>query len=293
MPVLGVVLVAVALAAGSPNADKSTEHALYVAAVEQAKGHLLASREVYRRGQRVRTSVHASHPIQELGYRLWRPVTKVDPDLGARLQTALKEPGNALQAGVPASAYDKLVDQTLALLDRGVARVVPAECSADPNLHARVVHGLLAGIEEEYGEAIADGRVVLEIEYQDAWGFFQRLRARWAALRTALERSPGDLVSIVEREMAVLGRTFRTIDTPSSPVPVERVTATLNAIVCACSAQHAIAMWWMSDRAMTWSTLASAGVHAAGLAVVSSSPATTPSSARTGCWLCRYLGSSR
>lgn len=233
MPVLGVVLMAVALGVGSPSADKSTEHADYVAAVEQARGHLLASREVYRRGQRVRTSVHASHPIQELGYRLWRPVTKVDPDLGARLQTALKEPGNALQAGVPASEYDKVVGQTLALLDRGIARVVPAECSADPSFHARVVHGLVAAIEEEYGEAIADGRVVLEIEYQDAWGFFQRLRARWAALRAALARSRADLITIVEREMGVLGAAFRTIDTPNSPVPVERVTATLNAITSA------------------------------------------------------------
>ena len=106
MPALGVVLMAVALAAGSPSADDATEHAGYVAAVEQAKGHLLASREVYCRGQRVRTSVHASHPIQELGYRLWRPVTKVDPNLGAHLQATLKEPGNGLQAGVFASKYD-------------------------------------------------------------------------------------------------------------------------------------------------------------------------------------------
>jgi hypothetical protein len=233
MPVLGVVLMAVALAVGSASADESTEHADYVAAIEQAKGHLLASREVYRRGQRVRTTVHASHPIQELGYRLWRPVTKVDRELGDRMQASLKEPGKALQAGVQASEYDKLVDQTLALLDRGVARVVPAECTADPGFHARVVNGLVAAIEEEYGEAIADGRVVLEIEYQDAWGFFQRLRARWAALRTVLARSRADLVTIVDREMAVLGTAFRTIDTPNSPVPVERVTATLNAIASA------------------------------------------------------------
>jgi hypothetical protein len=228
--ILGVLVTALAIAVGSPSADDSDAQADYVAAVEQAKGHLLASREVYRRGQRVRTSVHASHPIQELGYRLWRPVTKVDRDLGARLQATLKEPGKAAQAGVPASDYDKLVDQTLTLLDRGVARVVSAECRTDPSFQARVVHGLAAAIEEEYGEAIAEGRVVLEIEYQDAWGFFQRLRARWAALRTALAGSRGDMVVTVERQMAVLATAFRAIDTPATPVTVDRVAAALNAI---------------------------------------------------------------
>jgi hypothetical protein len=88
---LGVASVSV-VTAGAGDVD---EQADYVAAVEQAKGHLLASRQVYRRGQRVRADVHASHPIQELGYRLWRPVTKVDQDLGARLQAALEDPGEA------------------------------------------------------------------------------------------------------------------------------------------------------------------------------------------------------
>jgi hypothetical protein len=77
------------------------------------------------------------------------------------------------------------------------------------------------------------GRVVLEIEYQDAWGFFQRLRARWTALRTALAGSRAGLVSSVEREIAVLGAAFRTIDTPNRPAPVERVTATLVRITAA------------------------------------------------------------
>jgi hypothetical protein len=48
-----------------------------------------------------------------------------------------------------------------------------------------------------------------------------------------LARPRADLVTVVDREMAVLGTAFRSIDTPSSPVPIERVTAALNAITSA------------------------------------------------------------
>jgi len=231
--IAALLLVIAAGSVGTVSVNDFDEQVDYVAAVEQAKGHLLASRQVYRRGQRVRSGVHASHPIQELGYRLWRPVTKVDPDLGARLQAALKEPGRAVEARVPVGEYDKLVDQTLTLLDRAVARAVAAERRADPRFQARVVQALLVAIDEEYGEAIAEGRVVLEIEYQDAWGFFQRLREQWSALRQALARSRPDIVATVDRQMTVLARAFPGIETPAPPVAVDRVAAALNAITSA------------------------------------------------------------
>jgi hypothetical protein len=228
--VLSLLLVLASVSVGTVSAEDFDEQADYVAAVEQAKGHLLASRQVYRRGQRVRAGVHASHPIQELGYRLWRPVTKVDQDLGARLQAALKEPGRAVEAGVPASEYDRLVDQTLRLLDRAVAGIIAADRRADARFQARVVQVLLVAIAEEYAEAIAEGRVVLEVEYQDAWGFFQRLRAHWAVLRKALAGSRSDIVTTGDQHMAVLVSAFPGVDAPATPVPVERVAGALNAI---------------------------------------------------------------
>jgi hypothetical protein len=209
------------------------EAVAFVAAVEQAKGHLLASREVYRRGQRVRADVHASHPIQELGYRLWRPVTKVDPELGARVQGAFKEPGRAVAARVPSREYDAVVDRTLALLDRAVERVAPAPVRGDPRFQTQVIQALLVAIDEEYEEAVAEGRVVLEIEYQDAWGFFQRLRALWPPLRRQLSGPAAGTVATVDAQMGVLATAFASIDTPATPVAVDRVKGALDAIAAA------------------------------------------------------------
>jgi hypothetical protein len=222
------MLAALAASQAPARADELEDHAQYVAAVEQAKGHLLVSREVYRKGERVRAGVHASHPIQELGYRLWRPVTKVDPKLGAQVQAALKGPGRSVEAKAPVPAYDKRVDETLALLDRAVARAVPAQRRGDPTFQARVLQTLLVAIDEEYGEAIAQGRVVLEIEYQDAWGFFQRLRPLWADLRKTLAPSRPDVVTAVDQQMEILGRAFPGFEAPATPVAVETVAGALN-----------------------------------------------------------------
>jgi hypothetical protein len=230
---LGLLLVAVATAAQTLAAGDFDEQADYVAAVEQAKGHLLASREVYRRGQSVRADVHASHPIQELGYRLWRPVTKVDPELGARVQAAFKEPGRAVEARVPSREYDRVVDRTLGLLDRAIERVAPGSMRADPRFQGQVMQAMLIAIDEEYEEAVAEGRVVLEIEYQDAWGFFQRLRALWEPLRRQLAGPAAATVATIDEHMALLAKAFSSIETPARPVAVDRVKAALDAIAAA------------------------------------------------------------
>jgi hypothetical protein len=227
---VGVLVAAVAVSIGILMADEFGDQADYVAAIEQAKGHLFASREVYRRGERIRTGVHASHPIQELGYRLWRPVTKVDKELGTRLQAALKDPGRAVEGRAASGDYDKIVERTIALMDRAVTRAVPAERQADPRFQAQVIQALLVATDEEYSEAIAEGRVVLEIEYQDAWGFFHRLRERWGVLRKTLGPSRADLTSAVDEQMTLLAKAFPGIDTPVRPLAVERVAGALNAI---------------------------------------------------------------
>lgn len=224
---VALVLATAPTCAGATELD---EHAQYAADVEQAKGHLLSSREVYRLGERVRAGVHASHPIQELGYRLWRPVTTVDPALGVQVQAGLKEPGRAVEARVPSGEYDRIVGRALTLLDQGVTRAVPDQVRGDPRFEARVIRVLLVAIDEEYGEAVAQGRIVLEIEYQDAWGFFQRLRALWSMLRGRLATSAPGTVTTVEQQMAVLTRAFPGIKTPGKPVPVEQVARALDAM---------------------------------------------------------------
>jgi hypothetical protein len=218
------------IAAAPPVALGANEHTEYVGWVEQAKGHLTASRETYRKGQRVRADVHASHPIQELGYRLWRPVTLVDAELARQVETAVRQVGTAADGKTASRDYDALVGRALELLDRAVARVVPAPVRDDPGFQAAVLNTILDSVVEEYDEAVAQGKVVLEIEYQDAWSFLQRARARWPALRERIARASPDVVTAVDARLGELARAMPGIAPPAAPVPADRVKAAVQAI---------------------------------------------------------------
>jgi hypothetical protein len=229
---LAVLVLSLAIAAGPLGAAAAeVDDALkYVDAVEQAKGHLLASRQAYRLSRKARAGVHAAHPNQELGFRLWRPLTKIDPDLGSRVQAGLKEPGKAVTAGVPVRDYDAVVDRTMKLLDEAVARAVPASIRDDTRFRAQVLSKLLSAMVGEYGEGIAKGQVVNEVEYQDAWGFFQRAGGLWSALREPLRRTAAPDVAIVDEQMALLGRAMPDVTAPKTVVPTERVKEAVGVI---------------------------------------------------------------
>jgi hypothetical protein len=230
---IAVAALGVLTVAAAPAARAADEHIQYVGWVEMAKGHLTASRETYRKGQRIRADVHGSHPIQELGYRLWRPVAPIDAELARQVETALRQVSAAADSKAPNRDYDALVARALEVLDRAVARVVPAPVRDDPRFQAAVLNTILDSVVEEYDEAVAQGKVVLEIEYQDAWSFLQRARARWPALRERIARASPDVVAAVDARLGELARAMPSITPPATPVPADRVKAAVQAIAAA------------------------------------------------------------
>jgi hypothetical protein len=227
---VAVACVACLLGTASAQDPALDEHVRYIVTLEEAKGHLLASRASYRLDQHVRAGVHASHPIQELGYRLYRPVTAVDPALGKRVEAGLKEPGRAVEARVPASEYDGVVTRTLTLLDEAGQRAVPAETLARPAFQARVIRGLLDLVVEEYDESVANGKVVVEIEYQDAWGFLQRTRTLYDAVKARLRFGDARAAKAIDEQFRTLTTALPSVTPPKAAMSAERVRAAADAI---------------------------------------------------------------
>jgi hypothetical protein len=88
-------------------ADRENQ-ARFVADVEQA------SREVRALGEAVRAGVHASHPIQQLGQRVFGPIKAADPALGERAHSLLKQVGRAdpaFQARVRRHLVDAIAEE--------------------------------------------------------------------------------------------------------------------------------------------------------------------------------------
>jgi hypothetical protein len=221
---------AVMLAAVSSPADTLDDHVRYVVLIEMAKGHLLASRDSYRLNQHIRAGVHASHPIQELGYRLWRPVSAVDPALGKRVEAGLREPGRAVDARVSTSEYDGVVSRTLALADEAVRRAVPADAFTRSAFQARVIRGVLDSVIEEYDEAAARGKIVVEIEYQDAWGFLQRAKALYEANKGRFRFADSQSAKAVDDHFRTLAAALPSVTPPTAAMAPDRVRAAAEAI---------------------------------------------------------------
>lgn len=211
---LAVFLGAAPAAAGL--APAPGQAARFVANVEEAKAHLLISRELYAAGQTAKAALHSSHPVQELGNLVIGPIRKVDPPRAEGVRALLKKPRAAIDAGVRPTAYAALVAEVSASLDEAVERTVPAELRSDRRFRARVIALLLRALVEEYDEAWKTGRIVQAVEYHDAWGFFQRAYALYREIAPGLPGSAG-------ADFAALARGFPGVSPPPAPLPPDRV----------------------------------------------------------------------
>jgi hypothetical protein len=109
------------------------------------QAHLAVSAELYAKGDRA-GSLHASHPIQEIGNKVIGPASKVSVDLGDKVRTALRLPSARLKETPTPAKYDQVVREAAATLDEAVARVVPKEQRTSLTFRARVLADLLVGM---------------------------------------------------------------------------------------------------------------------------------------------------
>ena len=228
---LGVVVI-VAFA-GSASGQAPDPLLAFAVTVEEAKGHLLVSQELYAAGQRGRAALHAAHPVQEIGNRLVGPIRRVDPALADGVRAGLKAPGRDLERAVPTVRYAETVANTLAQLDAARDRVLPASRRADLAFQARVLGGLLRALAREYEEGVKDGRLTQLVEYQDAYGFFKRAQALTQALAPAARAANPLAAQRVDHEMARLARTFSAADGPAITLTLAQLNEHIDAVVTA------------------------------------------------------------
>jgi hypothetical protein len=194
------------------------DQARFVANVDEARAHLRISQELYAAGKTAKAALHSSHPVQELGSRIFGPIKKADPGLGERVRALLKKPRQAADGKTPPAQYAALINEIEAALDEAVGRVVPKDTLASAAFQAKVIGRLLDALVEEYEEAWKAGRIAQDVEYHDAWGFFRQIKARAAKL-------PPDVAKAVSADVDALGRAFPGVTPPARPLPLDRVKA--------------------------------------------------------------------
>ncbi|HEY7507599.1 MAG TPA: hypothetical protein VH677_00595 [Nitrososphaera sp.] len=124
---------------------------------------------------------HAGHPVHEVYSLIEGPISEADESLNAELEEALTALANDIDTMAAADVESAVADIN-ALLDDAMAAVAGAEAE-EPAYWAHVIVLLLETAEVEYSEAVADGAIIEEIEYQDASAFIHRSEVAFEAIK--------------------------------------------------------------------------------------------------------------
>jgi hypothetical protein len=222
---LGLFLAPTAVAADSP----WTEDQLKIATTfELMKGHLISARENAKQGKIPLAQAHAAHPLHEEYAELPSTFAADHPALDKTLREDLTRLQQSVGGGRDATALGKAVDGVFKHLDHSLRTVISADIRDSAQFRSAVVIHLVEAIEEEYDEAVDDGKVVNVAEYQDAFGFLQRVRALTNQLADG--RQAGDRQQLTSLLKSLEGA-LPTIAPPASPVSPEVVNMEANALV--------------------------------------------------------------
>ncbi|HEY6959954.1 MAG TPA: FTR1 family protein, partial [Candidatus Limnocylindria bacterium] len=161
---------ALGLAACAPATSRDAVNV--VVRIEKVRAHLLAAREDAAAGRWDLAATHAAHPAEDL-QPIDSALAKRDPQADAALRAAL------IAVREAASAHDPAIADAVATADRALesaTRLIAGDAATSEAFRSAVASGLLELSTTEYGEAVSDGRLVAESEYQDAYAFLTRAR---------------------------------------------------------------------------------------------------------------------
>ncbi|HEX6067645.1 MAG TPA: hypothetical protein VFZ05_02485 [Nitrososphaera sp.] len=156
----------------------------FAANIEFIRGHLEKAIENRNAGRIELAAAHAGHPVEEVYSLITVPLASADAGLDEELDSALVALANGID-DMPESEVESAVEDINAMLDDAMAAVVGDEAE-DPAFGAMVMVLLLQTAEVEYSEAVEDGEIIEEIEYQDASAFMGRALAVFASVKSGM-----------------------------------------------------------------------------------------------------------
>jgi hypothetical protein len=189
------------------------------ASLAQMRGHLRVATELDAAGDDEGAAVHTAHPAAEL-----LEVVRADLDEAGADTDAL---GTALTAATEAVGTDEAAAAIEAAFEAAGAaeEVVAGDLADDPSYVGSVIASLLATVGHEYEEAVVDGELANEAEFQDAYGFTLEGRARYDAIAGEVESASADEAAEIEEAFETLTAALPGPEAPAELATIEDVEA--------------------------------------------------------------------
>jgi hypothetical protein len=153
----------------------------FAANIEFIRGHLEMAIANKNAGNTELALAHAGHPVEEVYSLITVQLAAADAELDEELDNALATLANEIDT-MSASQVQTAVADINSLLDDAMAAVVGNDASK-PAFGAMVMVLLLQTAEVEYGEAVENGQIIEQIEYQDASAFMSRAEVVFASVK--------------------------------------------------------------------------------------------------------------
>ncbi len=222
-----IVLVALALGAcATPESDTtdptakpetegpSSEDITFGEQLAQIRGHHLAATELYAAGDAKGAATHTGHPVEELLAVVRTEVAEHDDAVAERLEPALAAPSTVVaDEGTEEELAEAIAEATEVVEDAESA--VVGDTLTTPAYRASVIAALLTTVGHEYDEAVQDGKLELEAEYQDAYAFMAIAKQQYDDISGPVREAGAEEADEIDEDFETLEGALPGVEPPS------------------------------------------------------------------------------
>lgn len=200
--------------AGEGESSSAAKDVDYMTKLGLMKGHLMVAQELIEQGKPQEAEPHIGHPVEEI-------YADVEAQLQTRNVQDFKPTLTRAEDLVTSKPNDPqlkpAVEAAIAAVDQAI-QAVPAAQRQSPEFVLQVMNGVLDTAKEEYEAAIADGKIVEAIEYQDSRGFVLYADSLFQEVSTQLAQTNSSAKQEIESSITEVKKAWPSAIPPETPV---------------------------------------------------------------------------
>ncbi|NJL79686.1 MAG: hypothetical protein HC836_30615 [Richelia sp. RM2_1_2] len=195
----------------------------YMSKMALMKGHLLVAKELLDKNEPKQAEPHIGHPVEEI-------YGDVEDQLKQRDVKEFKTTLGGLHDLVKSKPKDAKVStsfvSSMEAVDGAIA-AIPEEQRNKPEFVLAVINRVLDTANEEYSAAIANGKIVEDIEYQDSRGFVVYAQDLYNGISSQMKTAHPEEDKAITSSMSELSKAWPSVIPPSASAKTPEEVTTL------------------------------------------------------------------
>ncbi len=184
----------------------------YMTSLGLMKGHLIVAKELLDKGKPQAAEPHVGHPVEELYGDIEAELTERNVP---QFKATLTQLHDLLKTNPNNAQIPQKYQEAVAGIDTAIAAIPETDRQSSPFVLMVITH-LLDTAQEEYSAAVADGKVVELLEYQDSRGFVLYAEQLYQTIAPSLSQEKPDIDQAVSNHLTALKQAWPSVEPPPS-----------------------------------------------------------------------------